>query len=260
MNPNIRFGVAVTNNGTRNVETVPELVATTTTGGFRITPQVSRKLGLKSGDYVMFLNNHDDIRVAVESRSQLAIDACAEIGISVEDANAAELLIKNFGQYFIAKGIRLLDSRGVAIKCADRMSMNQKVAVIAQNFEEALAAALASDSSELVDALTAEGVTKEQQVAILAESYNAPEVDKYLGSKTCNPSGNPAVGVTLTFSDSAAWAALHEGADKNISRSYSIDLSQASKASINNGYEDVEVTLLPLGEFADTEVASRARK
>ena len=46
------FGFSAVNAGQRNVAVEPQLIAVSTEGNFRMTPPVSRALGLSSGDYI----------------------------------------------------------------------------------------------------------------------------------------------------------------------------------------------------------------
>ena len=55
-----------------------------------------------------------------------------------------------------------------------------------------------------------EGITKEEQIEILANAVNPEQVNKYYGSKCSNSSNLSGTGVSLTFSDSAVWGALKE--------------------------------------------------
>ena len=260
MNPNVKFGFGVAVSGQRNNDYVPELVVLNTKGGFRITPQVSKKLNVASGDYVMFVNNFDDIKKAAEAHDPELVAFCEENGVDIDSPEAIELLNKTYGMWGIAKGIQLYDSKGVALKCAERLSDAQRESLIRQNYEEALAAAMQNE--ELRDALTAEGVDDEARVKILAKAYEAPEVDKFNGSKVANSSKTPGTGVVLTFSDTNIWTILRDGIDgsKPMTRSYSIDLASATTAKVSNGHHLVDITILPLGEFTDSEVVARTRK
>ena len=260
MNPNVKFGFGVAISGQRNNDYVPELVALSTKGGFRITPQVSKKLGIAGGDYVMFINNFDQIEAAVKAHADVIVEFCEANGLDIDAPETLEAVKKEFGTWAIAKGIQCYDSKGVALKCSERLSDNQRESLIRQNFDTALAAAM--ENEELRDALTAEGVDEEAQVKILVEAYQAPQVDKYLGSKTANSSKTPGTGVVLTFSDANIWNALRgELKDTpSMARSYAIDLDAAGVAEISNGYEMVKVTYLPLGEYTDSKVVARTKK
>lgn len=260
MNPNVKFGFGVAISGQRNNDYVPELVALSTKGGFRITPQVSKKLGVASGDYVMFINNFDEIEAAVRAHADVIAEFCNANGLDIDSPEAIEAAKNEFGMWAIAKGIQCFDSKGVALKAAERLSDLQRESLIRQNFDEALAAAM--ENEELRDALTADGVDTEAQVKILAEAYQAPQVDKYLGSKTANSSKTPGTGVVLTFSDANIWNALRGELkdEKSMARHFAIDLDNAGVAEISNGYQTVKVTYLPLGEVTDEKVVARSKK
>ena len=260
MLPNIKFGFGVAISGQRNNDYVPELVALSTKGGFRITPQVSKKLGIAAGEYVMFINNFDALETALRAGHPELVELCKSQNVDPTSPEAVELVKKTFGQWGIAKGIRCYDSKGVALKASERLSDNQRESLIRQNFDEALAAAM--ENEELRDALTAEGVDTEAQVKILAEAYEAPQVDKYLGSKAANSSKMPGTGVVLTFSDANIWNILREGVDesKPMARSYAINLDELAQAEISNGYENVVVPFLVLGDYTDTVVVARGKK
>ena len=145
MNPNVKFGFGVAISGQRNNDYVPELVALSTKGGFRITPQVSKKLGVASGDYVMFINNFDEIEAAVRAHAEVIVEFCDANGLDIDSPEAIEAAKKEFGMWAIAKGIQCFDSKGVALKAAERLSDLQRESLIRQNFDEALAAAMENE-------------------------------------------------------------------------------------------------------------------
>ena len=223
----IKFGFGVVQSGQRKAAYDPELVALSTHGQFRITPQVSKALGIANGD-------------------------------TLENA------IAEFGQWAIAKGVKAYSDKGVALTVTQRMTKDEKVAVISANFEAALSAAMSSNDSELVDALSAEGLTDEEKIEILAANYSA-EVDKYLGSKCANASDMIGTGVVLNFTDSNIWNILKAGLRKEDKvttvRTYPIDLAELTTVEVYNGYENVAVPALPLSrEFVDSKVTPRGQK
>ena len=110
MNPNVKFGFGVAISGQRNNDYVPELVALSTKGGFRITPQVSKKLGVASGDYVMFINNFDEIEAAVRAHAEVIVKFCEANGLDIDSPEAIEAAKNEFGMWAIAKGIQCFDS------------------------------------------------------------------------------------------------------------------------------------------------------
>ena len=247
----LKFGFGVVMSGQRKAAYDPELVALSTHGGFRITPQVSKALGIANGDYVMFVNNHDAIAQAFAAGQ-------------LPEFDSVEAAIAEYGQWAIAKGIRAYSEKGIGLTVTQRMSKDEKVALIRANYQDALEAALNSNDAELVDALSAEGLGDDEKIEILAANYSA-EVDKYLGSKCSNSSDMIGTGVVLNFTDSNIWNILKEGLRKeekvSTTRTYPIDLAGMTTVPVFNGYETVEVSALPLSkEFVDAKVSPRGQK
>ena len=264
-NNGLQFGFGVVTSGQRKVSYEPELQALTTQGGFKITPQVSKALGVANGDYIMFINNHDALDAAVRSEDPTIVEVCNANGLDINEPSTLDAIHKAFGAWAIAKGIKAYNDKGVVLKVSERMSSKDKEAIVSANFDQALAAALASDDAELVNALSADGIDKDAQVKILAAAMDTPEVDKYLGSKLANASDIMGTGVVLNFTDSNIWNVLKEGLSKDekakVIRSFPIDLTAMGKTIINDGYKDVEVAYLPISmEYSDNEITPRGKK
>lgn len=245
----IKFGFGVVAAGQRKSSYDPELVALTTHGGFRITPQISKALGIGNGDYIMFINNHDAVATAYNAGQ-------------LEGFDSVEAAIAELGQWAIAKGVRAFSDKGIALKTTERMSKKEKEALVAADFDSAYEAAMNSGNAEFIDALNADGVTRDQQIEILAAAMDSPEVDKYLGSKCSNASDMMGTGVVLNFCDSNIWNILKDGLrkdDKKVTlRTFPIELDELGTVEVFNGYENVTVPYLPLSkEYVDTVVSPR---
>lgn len=261
----IKFGFGVVRSGQRNVSYEPELTVLSSTGMFKITPQVSKALGIANGDYVMFVNNRDAIDAAIREQNEVIVEFCKTNNLDINEPTTAIAIHKEFDLWGIAKGIPMLDSKGLAQKTTERLSKTQKEAYAAANFEEFLSQAIASDDEQLKDALRADGITKDQQIEILATLVAPAEVDKYMGSKVANSSDMVGAGVVLTFTDSNVWndmkADLDKEARKTVNRTYPINLEDMDVTVVNNGYEDVKVHFLPLStEYKDVAPIARRTK
>lgn len=215
------FKFSVVNAGQRNVNVEPALVATSTTGGFRLTGPAAKALGIKPTDYAMFL--HDS-----ESNT-----------------------------WAVAKGYACKKADGEYQMCADRID---RKAVVERSFDSILEAALASGNEELVAALTAEGVTKEAQVELLMPCVEAPSVIKYQGSKTASPSGLTGEGANVVFTDTNVWEQLKSDVEdkKSITRSFALNLDDVLEVEVYDGHDNVSVKALVLGEYKDDTPARRA--
>ena len=92
----LSFGMSVVNAGQRAVSEEPELVATSTSGGFRISSSVSRAMGVGSGDYIMFIKNVDEVLEAINSQAEPFAQFCEEAGLDIMSAEAAAAFHKEF--------------------------------------------------------------------------------------------------------------------------------------------------------------------
>lgn len=250
------FGFSAVNAGQRNVVVEPQLIAVSTEGNFRITPPVSRVLGIGHGEYVMFLNNIDNIDAAIREKAQEIIDFCEANGLELDTPEAVIAIHKEFDVWAITKGIKEYDPKGNVRTTAERLTKNDKTKFVLANFDEMLEAAMQDASDEVKDALSREGITKEEQVEILISAVQPREVEKFKGSRCANPGGNTGAGTILNFTDSNVWKQMKsdmgEDATK-FNRVFDIDIDNIQDAVVNNGYEDVNVKILILGEFTDKE-------
>ena len=195
------FGFSAVNAGQRNVAVEPQLIAVSTEGNFRMTPPVSRALGLSSGDYVTFLHNIDEINAAIDTKAEAYTSFCEANGLEVGSPESVIAIHKEFDMWAVAKGFVVYDSKGNAKTTTERLTKHDKLRFVSQHFEEMLASALENAPEEIKDALSREGVTKEEQMDILSSFVKPRELPKYKGSKTANPAGLTGTGTSLTFTD-----------------------------------------------------------
>lgn len=255
-NAKLSFGLGAVNVAKRNAVSEPELVVNPTVGGFRITPAVSRALGLTNGGYIMFVSNIDAIEQAIANKDENLVAFCAEENIDMNTPEGVKAIHEAFDEWGIAKGIQMFDKNGNAVKTKERMSKTDKVEYVANNFDDVLKAAIENGESEFAASLQVEGITKEEQIEILANAVNPEQVNKYYGSKCSNSSNLSGTCVSLTFSDSAVWGALKEDLGeeaKKMSRIFEVDIKELREVPYFNGHKEVIVKAAMLGEFKDTE-------
>lgn len=252
------FGFSVVNAGQRNVTVEPEVIAVSTEGNFRITPPVSKALGVSNGEYVMFLNNVDNIDSAISARVPEIVSFCEEQGLELGSVEAAIAIHKEFDMWAIAKGIIEYDTKGNQKVTTERLTKNDKLKFVSQNFEQMIAAAMEQADDEVKDALSRDGITKEEQIDILTAFVTPRELPKYKGSKTANPAGLTGLGTSLNFTDSNVWkqlkADMGDDATK-FNRVYSVDVEDMQDIELSDGYKTVTVKALVLGEYTDKEPA-----
>lgn len=261
-NAKLSFGLGAVNVAKRNAVSEPELVVNPTVGGFRITPTVSRALGLTNGGYIMFVSNIDAIEQAIANKDENLVAFCAEENIDMNTPEGVKAIHEAFDEWGIAKGIQMFDKNGNAVKTKERMSKTDKVEYVTNNFDDVLKAAIENGEPEFAASLQVEGITKEEQIEILANAVNPEQVNKYYGSKCSNSSNLSGTGVSLTFSDSAVWGALKEDLGeeaKKMSRTFEVDIKELREVPYFNGHKEVIVKAAMLGEFKDTESARKSK-
>lgn len=261
-NAKLSFGLGAVNVAKRNAVSEPELVVNPTVGGFRITPAVSRALGLTNGGYIMFVSNIDAIEQAIANKDENLVAFCAEENIDMNTPEGVKAIHEAFDEWGIAKGIQMFDKNGNAVKTKERMSKTDKVEYVTNNFDDVLKAAIENGEPEFAASLQVEGITKEEQIEILANAVNPEQVNKYYGSKCSNSSNLSGTGVSLTFSDSAVWGALKEDLGeeaKKMSRTFEVDIKELREVPYFNGYKEAIVKAAMLGEFKDTESTRKSK-
>lgn len=261
-NAKLSFGLGAVNVAKRNAVSEPELVVNPTVGGFRITPAVSRALGLTNGGYIMFVSNIDAIEQAIANKDENLVAFCAEENIDMNTPEGVKAIHEAFDEWGIAKGIQMFDKNGNAVKTKERMSKTDKVEYVTNNFDDVLKAAIENGEPEFAASLQVEGITKEEQIEILANAVNPEQVNKYYGSKCSNSSNLSGTGVSLTFSDSAVWGALKEDLGeeaKKMSRTFEVDIKELCEVPYFNGHKEVIVKAAMLGEFKDTESTRKSK-
>lgn len=261
-NAKLSFGLGAVNVAKRNAVSEPELVVNPTVGSFRITPAVSRALGLTNGGYIMFVSNIDAIEQAIANKDENLVAFCAEENIDMNTPEGVKAIHEAFDEWGIAKGIQMFDKNGNAVKTKERMSKTDKVEYVTNNFDDVLKAAIENGEPEFAASLQVEGITKEEQIEILANAVNPEQVNKYYGSKCSNSSNLSGTGVSLTFSDSAVWGALKEDLGeeaKKMSRTFEVDIKELREVPYFNGHKEVIVKAAMLGEFKDAESTRKSK-
>lgn len=254
------FGFAAVNAGQRNVSVEPQLIVSSTSGAFRLTGPVTKLLGIAPGDNVMFINNVAQIDAALAAQTPDIVKFAEEQGLALGSPELAIAAHKEFDMWAVAKGIALYKSNGTPLMVKERLSLKERETMVLSDFDGALEAALGSDNEELIAALSREGVTKDEQVKLIAGAMSGREVPKFEGSKTATPSARTGAGLSLNFTDSNVWNQLKVDMDAptTMNRVYEIDVDDVQTIKLNNGYEDVDVPIVVLGDYSDKAPIDRS--
>lgn len=251
---NVKFGFSAVNAGQRNVNYDPQVIAVSTPGGFRITSPVSKILNVQHGDYIMFINNIPGIDQAIAERNEALVEFCDENGIDFDSQEAAIAIHKEFDKWGIAKGIVEKDAKGNVRTTNERLTKDERMKFVKENLEEMLEAAMAQNDDELKAALSREDATLEEKMNILCPFVKGREIPKYRGSKVASPSEVTGAGVNLTFTDTNVWNQLKYDLGDNankINRIFDADVTTVEQIFVFDGYEDVKVNVVMMGEYTD---------
>lgn len=252
----LSFGFSTVNSGQRNANLEPQVIAVSTEGGFRITPVVSRVLGIAPGEYVMFLNNAIEIDNAIASKHPDIVKFCEEQGLDITAPETATAIHKEFDMWAVAKGITEFDTKGNYKTVSERLTMKDKKKYVEQHYDELLESALETiDNEEHKEILSNPDSSREEIISVMVEYIQPKEVEKVKGSKTANPAGLTGVGVGLNFTDTNVWNQLKSDLEDktSVNRVFTVDIEDIQEVVVNDGYKDVTVRALVLESPVDKE-------
>lgn len=256
----IQFGVQAVIAGQKSatVNAAPQLIANSTSGKFVITSPVSKALNIAVGENIMFLNNIAGVESAIQQRVDDVVKYAEENGIDINTREGEEQLLAVFTQWYIAKGVKLYDSKGNPVMASERYTQADKAKYLAEHAAEIVAAnrdALVAEFGEMSDEELAEKLT--------VDMVEAPKFHACSGSKTATTASAAGVGCQLNFTDTAIWGALKadlgdDATKKN--RLFDVKLDEAEEVDFHNGKENVKVTIFPIEFVADNDPIVREKK
>lgn len=254
----LSFGTCVIPSGQKTSVTNadPILTANSTSGKFNISSPVAKILNIAPGDNAQFITNIPQVEAAIAERRADIVEAAKEMGIDIETAEGQALLIKEFGFYGLAKGHKLFDKNGNVKMVAKRVSKEEKEAYLAKNSAE-----LIEDNREALTEAYGDLTDEEFAKKLTVDMFEVPMVEDYAGSKTAG-SDFSGVGSPVSFTDSSIWASLKKDLEDPSSknRNYAIDINTIESCTVFNGYEEVEVKYVTLGEIKDVPPMKREKK
>lgn len=240
------------------VNAAPQLIANSTVGKFVITAPVSKALNIAVGEHVMFLNNLSDVETAIQERNEALVQYATENGIDLDTKEGCDAILATFGQWYIAKGAKLYDSKGNPVEASVRFSKEDKQKFLEMHADEILEAnreALIEQFGELSD--------EELKAKLNVDMVESPKYHACRGSKTSTTSSATGVGVQLSFTDTAIWGALKADLGDNAPRKnriFDVKLDDVVKTQFNNGKEVVTVSAYPIEFVEDTDPIVREAK
>ena len=261
----IKFNVAINavqagqKSSTVNAE--PRLIANSTPGKFQITSAVSRALGISVGENVEFFNNMDGLERLITNPNPDVIAFCEENGIDYNTAEGKREFVAMCTQWYIAKGHQEFNANGTPIMTTIRCTKEDKLEAIKMN-----GADMIQDEefrAMLIERVGDENASDEELInAIDVDDIESPKTESFTGSKTATTGTATGVGCPLNFTDTSIWNAmkadLAENKDKK-NRIFSVLLDKPETVTVNNGFENVEVTVYPVEFVEDTDPIVRSK-
>lgn len=256
----ISFGINAVQAGQKSstVNAAPQLIANSTLGKFVITSPVSKALNIAVGENIMFLNNIAGVEAAVQAKVADVVAYAEENNIDLSTREGEDAVIAALTQWFIAKGVAMYDSKGNAVMATERYTKEDKAKYLTEHLDEFVEAnrdALIAQFGEMSDEELASKVT--------VDMVASPKVHAYSGSKTATTASATGVGLQLNFTDTAVWGALKADLGdlkEKKNRIFNVDLANAQTVEFNDGYKNVNITILPIDYVEDTDPIVRSKK
>lgn len=236
------------------VNAEPRLVANSTPGKFQITSVVSKALGISVGENIEFFNNIISLEKLANNPTQDVRAYCDESGINIDTVEGKREFVSSCTQWFIGKGHQEFTSNGKPMMTAIRCTKEDKLEAIAQNGAEMIKDE--AFRAVLIERVGDENASDEELInAISVDDIESPKTESYSGSKTATTGNATGIGCPLNFTDTNIWNAMKAdlGGDKDKkNRIYNVLLNEPVEVTVNNGFEDINITVYPV-EFVEDE-------
>lgn len=250
----LSFGISAVASGVKSsvVNAEPQLIISTTKGGFAITGSVSKALGLQPGDNIMFANNIADVESIVMTKENAdVLNYAKENGFDLDTAEGVEACIKSLTVWYIAKGVPMFKKDGTEATVSVRLNKEEKKKLYDENVDSIIAA----NRDQLIAAynLSNDATDDEIKEHYTVDEMQNPQTQAFSGCKLAANSNAVGTGLKLSFSDSNNWEQLKaDMEDKTaLKRVFSVDIKNGETGKFNDGHKIVDVIYYPLGEYTD---------
>ena len=261
---NVSFGLgslSVVNSGAKVVANVaPQLIALSTKGGFAITPAVSKALVLSTGDNIMFVNNLAWAENAIATRDEEVVKLAEENNLDLDNEVDAKTLLNAITRWFIGKAYAKKTKTGKDVMSPVRLSAEEKAELLKSQLPDIVA----NNREALIEQFGLASDASDEEIAshVTIDNIDTPEAPAYVGAKLASNGNVPGVGLKLSFSDTSTWEQMKSDLEDKtaVKRVFDIDLKDSVVVKLNNGYEDVDVTLYPVGDYTDEKPVRVGKK
>lgn len=259
---NVQINAVQAGQKSSTVNAEPRLIANSTAGKFQITSAVSKALGIAVGENIEFFSNISGLETLANTPNQDVLNYCEENGIDITTPEGKRMFVESCTEWFIAKGHQEFTPTGKPIMTAVRCTKEDKLDYIKMN-----GAKLIEDEkfrAVLIERVGDEDASDEDLInAINPDDIESPKTESFTGSKTATTGTATGVGCPLNFTDTSIWNTIKANlGDKKekMNRIFNVLLDQPNTVEVNNGFENVTVTVYPLEFVEDVAPIVREKK
>lgn len=258
----LKFGLSAIQAGQKSsvANAEPRLIVNSTLGKFQLTSPVTKAMHLAVGEYVQFLNNIENLEVAISEGNQEIFDWAAENGVDLNTREGKDIAIKELTAWAIVKGVEKRDIKNNPVFVTERFTEKDKLAYIQAHGAEILA----ENRELLIERNNGEDADDETLISLITpEDIASPKVKGFTGSRATTTSNATGVGCMVSFTDTFTWNTLKAdlGDDKTSkNRVFRVLVDSPVEAKVNNGYEEVDVIAFPIEFESDNDPIVRGAK
>lgn len=270
LNANVK--ATVINPGQKATDDRLILTVRSTEGKFSITGAVSKLLGVARGERVMFITNADLLEALIQAKDENILAFAAENGFEESDIDSVEFhdaLFNAHLTHYIAKGFAMLKRDGTPMMEAVRTTNETKQAYLDEYRHDFYIANREAIKAKYAEKIDTTGMSEEEiddviENMISVDDVKSNETPKFAGSLTSSTSKMAGIGLALDFTDNTVWKTLKNDLTlevaKKKNRIFDVLVDEKTEAIVNNGMEDITVTIYPLAFAEDTDVMDRKKK
>lgn len=208
----------------------------------------------------MFVNNSSWAENEVAQRTDQVVAIAQENGLDLDNPVDAQAIVTALTKWFIGKAYAKKTKTGKDVMSPVRLSAEEKAELLKSQLPDIVA----NNREALIEQFGLASDASDEEIAshVTVDNIATPEAPAYVGAKLASNGNVPGVGLKLSFSDTSTWEQMKSDLEDKtaVKRVFDIDLKGRVVVKLNNGYEDVDVTLYPVGDYTDEKPVRVGKK
>lgn len=216
------------------------IVFNSSVGKFTLSAELTKKLSVQNGDYLMFTTNEPQLNLMIQTKDPDYIGWCNEVNGDPDSAATRAAFLKECKIYFIAKGFAKVKDNGDPVLVNATVTPAEKKAYFEAHKEElwndnkelavaewkkqaeAAGVAIPEDEDGNEDTAEIERLAKEglDESCVQTKDVETAQIQAYTGSKLATVGGSGGVGYQLNGSDKNIWTDLKAEVEPNEDGTY----------------------------------------